>query len=100
MTLAQMKSEVPKYGASSREPASSLPSTVIPETKTKKWSMKNRGQWICLYQCLQIVVLPSGAMAATIETAEEQITQRVLRSIEGTADPRMKHVFGSLVRHM
>ena len=39
-------------------------------------------------------------MAATVETAEEQITQRVLRSIESTADPRLKHVFGSLVRHL
>ena len=32
--------------------------------------------------------------------AEDEITQRVLRSLEGTADPRMKAIFTSLVRHL
>jgi catechol 1,2-dioxygenase len=45
-------------------------------------------------------VLPCAAMAASIETAEEQITQRVLRSIESAGDPRLKAVFTSLVHHL
>jgi protocatechuate 3,4-dioxygenase beta subunit len=34
------------------------------------------------------------------ETAEQQITGRVLRSVEGSADPRLKAVFTSLVTHL
>ena len=39
-------------------------------------------------------------MTATLQTAEDQITERVLRSVEGAADPRSKAVFTALIKHL